>query len=161
MAQSGEKEITNQLCWDRGTLVLPNANNVEAIQELPGVVWDPRTSIHRAPAWRYSDITMAAATQNLPILNKVFPNQRPPKKGPPPPLRHYQAAAVAAWKAAKNQGILVLPTGAGKTHTAAACMSTQGTRTIILVPTLVLLDQWCHALSLSLNPNRLSLTVHH
>lgn len=56
-------------------------------------------------------------------------------------LRDYQEAGIAALQ--KNlQGVLVLPTGAGKTVTAVAAMARIGQPTIVVVHTKDLLDQW-------------------
>jgi len=49
---------------------------------------------------------------------------------------------VAAWEASARRGCIVLPTGAGKTRTALAAMARSGERTLVLVPTRVLLHQW-------------------
>ena len=92
---------------------------------------------------------MRAALQRLgwPLLDQVWPGLPPPVVPPAPiALRRYQAAAVAAWAAADRRGVLVLPTGAGKTRAALACLQSAGGRALVLVPTRVLLEQWCAAL---------------
>jgi superfamily II DNA or RNA helicase len=147
VTKPGKPATQCRLCWDRGTLILTDPQHVEVVQELPGVVWDPRTSVHRAPGWRYYEIKAAIAEQALPVLDDVIPSRRQPTPTSAPTLRHYQAAAVAAWRAAEKRGIMVLPTGAGKTRTAAVCIATLGMRTLVLVPTRVLLEQWWHTLS--------------
>jgi hypothetical protein len=57
-------------------------------------------------------------------------------------LRPYQEAALNAWNAASRRGVVVLPTGSGKTRLALSAMSTSGLRTLCLVPTRALLTQW-------------------
>jgi len=47
-----------------------------------------------------------------------------------------------AWELAGCRGIVVLPTGAGKTIVALAAMARSGLSALCLVPTRVLLDQW-------------------
>ena len=64
----------------------------------------------------------------------------------PPPLRAYQAGAVAAWEAAGRRGVVVLPTGSGKTRVALAAMASSGRRTLCVVPTRVLVEQWARVL---------------
>jgi len=56
--------------------------------------------------------------------------------------RPYQEEALAAWEKADCQGVVVLPTGAGKTLVAMLAMSVANTTTLICVPTLDLLGQW-------------------
>ena len=133
-----------QISWDRGTLVIQDIPGVENGQQLPGVVWDHRTQSHRAPAWRYAQILAAAQAHS--VRDRVT-NRRAKKlpSVPIPSLRPYQAAAIASWQSAGNRGIVVLPTGAGKTRTAMAAIATTRDRTLVLVPTRVLLDQWCDA----------------
>lgn len=130
--------------WDRGTVVV---HGIAPDIELPGVVWDPRTGSHRAPAWRHSEILQAARTRGLDIEDGVLRKTPAPPAVESPELRPYQAAAVAAWRRAGQRGILVLPTGAGKTRTAISAIVAARRRTLILVPTRVLLNQWVSALA--------------
>jgi superfamily II DNA or RNA helicase len=60
--------------------------------------------------------------------------------------RPYQAEALAAWQAAGGRGVVVLPTGAGKTFLAVLAVQALGLWTVVLVPTLDLLAQWRAAL---------------
>jgi superfamily II DNA or RNA helicase len=59
-----------------------------------------------------------------------------------PGLRSYQSDALMSWEVAGRTGIVVLPTGSGKTHVALAAMARLRTATLVLVPTRVLLNQW-------------------
>lgn len=56
--------------------------------------------------------------------------------------RSYQEAALAAWLAAMGRGVVVLPTGAGKTVLALMAIERLKLRTLVLVPTIELLHQW-------------------
>ncbi|MCB9629768.1 MAG: DEAD/DEAH box helicase family protein [Sandaracinaceae bacterium] len=64
----------------------------------------------------------------------------------PPSLRGYQSAALAAWEVAGRRGVIVLPTGAGKTRVAVAAIARVRRPTLCVVPTRVLLHQWAGAL---------------
>ncbi|MCK5796413.1 MAG: DEAD/DEAH box helicase, partial [Deltaproteobacteria bacterium] len=64
-----------------------------------------------------------------------------------PQLRDYQGAALAAWEAGGQRGVVMLPTGSGKTRVAIAAIAAVGRPTLILVPTRSLLAQWVEALS--------------
>jgi superfamily II DNA or RNA helicase len=56
--------------------------------------------------------------------------------------RPYQREAVAAWLEAGGRGIVVLPTGAGKTIVAFDAIARLGVRTLVVAPTIELLRQW-------------------
>jgi superfamily II DNA or RNA helicase len=62
-------------------------------------------------------------------------------------LRPYQRAALEAWLDAGKKGVIVLPTGAGKTFIALKAVEKLNVATLIVVPTLDLLDQWRQHLS--------------
>ncbi len=55
--------------------------------------------------------------------------------------RPYQDAALAAWESAGRRGVVVLPTGAGKTLVAALAIAHAATRALVLVPTIDLCHQ--------------------
>jgi superfamily II DNA or RNA helicase len=57
-------------------------------------------------------------------------------------LRTYQNKALDNWQRAGNMGVLVLPTAAGKTFIALKAIDILKTQTLIIVPTLDLIDQW-------------------
>jgi len=61
-------------------------------------------------------------------------------------LRPYQQLAVAQMTDSSNRcGILVMPPGAGKTFTALAAIAQRGDKSLILVHTRDLMDQWVEA----------------
>jgi superfamily II DNA or RNA helicase len=62
-------------------------------------------------------------------------------------LRPYQQEALDAWLANKSKGVIVLPTGSGKTFVALAAITEKQINTLIVVPTINLLDQWQERLS--------------
>jgi superfamily II DNA or RNA helicase len=60
-------------------------------------------------------------------------------------LRDYQIDAIESWKARGQRGIIVMPTGTGKTYVALAVIKEeleQNGRVAIIVPTTVLAEQW-------------------
>lgn len=133
------------LCFDRGTIVLLG-DAEEAISDLPGVLWDPRSQCYRAPAYRYGQIAATAAGRGL-VLRDEVSQPRSPAPFATPDLRPYQLAAIASWSAAGRRGVVVLPTGAGKTRVALAVMAELKLATLCLVPTRVLLHQWHEQIS--------------
>ena len=56
--------------------------------------------------------------------------------------RPYQEEAVAAWLRHEGRGVVVLPTGAGKTVVALMAAARLGVRTLVVAPTIELLHQW-------------------
>jgi superfamily II DNA or RNA helicase len=67
--------------------------------------------------------------------------------------RPYQENALTAWLAQGSAGVVVLPTGAGKTLVAAMAIAETGLWTLAVVPTIDLLQQWRTALATALSLN--------
>ena len=65
--------------------------------------------------------------------------------------RPYQREALANWLAEGSRGVVVLPTGAGKTFVAALAIHETSLWTLAVVPTLDLLQQWRAALASALS----------
>lgn len=71
----------------------------------------------------------------------------PPRVDMPfPSLRDYQSDAYEAWVRAGRRGVVVMPTGSGKTRLGLAAISGTAVPSIVLVPTLDLLRQWASLL---------------
>jgi len=64
--------------------------------------------------------------------------------------RPYQEEALQKWLAAGSKGVVVLPTGAGKTFVAAMAVHETGLKALAVVPTIDLLQQWRSALASAL-----------
>lgn len=131
-----------RLEFDRGTLLLKDVPEGLTITQLPGVLWDPRVSAYRAPAWRQ----LALSAEVVRITGRPPDIVRYAGQTPEPwnqvDLRPYQEAALDAWQLGGRRGLVVLPTGSGKTRVALAAMARTGLRTLCLVPTRVLMEQW-------------------
>lgn len=67
--------------------------------------------------------------------------------------RPYQQEALGNWLADSSAGVVVLPTGAGKTFVAATAIHETGLWTLAVVPTIDLLQQWRAALASALSLN--------
>lgn len=133
-----------RLEYDRGTLLLLDPS--ERVSALPHVRWDPRVGRHRAPASAYAAIVAATGGEGLDDRVRA-PSPARPTAAPPPALRPYQELALDAWEAAGRRGVVVLPTGAGKSRVGVAAIARTGDRALVLVPTRVLLEQWQRALA--------------
>ncbi len=56
--------------------------------------------------------------------------------------RPFQLESLEAWEAAKGRGVVVLPTGAGKTHVAVMAIERKNRSALVVAPTLDLVRQW-------------------
>src|SRR5215212_7897801 len=56
--------------------------------------------------------------------------------------RVYQREALSRWVDQQGRGVIVLPTGAGKTVVALMALEIAPVTTLVVVPTLELLRQW-------------------
>lgn len=128
--------------YDRGTIVLTDAPPRPLAQRF-GVVWDARTSVYRAPPWRHAELVAALREQGAVLIDEA-PRFAALSKDAwsPVALRSYQTAALSSWEESGRRGLLVLPTGSGKTRIAIAAIAAVNRSTLCLVPTRVLLHQW-------------------
>lgn len=136
---------TPTLKFDRGTIVIHDLPKNES--DLPGVLWDERISAYRAPAFRYSTIAAKLRERDLALNDHVPAPARLDGRWADFELRPYQSAALDAWSYAGCRGMIVLPTGSGKTRVALAAIRSQSAAAIVLVPTIALLEQWVRQLS--------------
>ena len=68
-------------------------------------------------------------------------------------LRDYQQKAIDRWIESSMRGCIVLPTGAGKTVIGIKAIEKVNAATLIVVPTIDLMEQWTQNLSKYLNSN--------
>jgi len=132
---------TLRIGFDRGTLRLDG--DVTSLEE-PTVCLDPRTAFHRAPAHLYASLLGRARARGV-TVDDALATELLPRPPPPlalPTLRDYQAQALAAFEAFGSRGVVVLPTGSGKTLLACAAMARSAVSALVLVPTCALLEQW-------------------
>ena len=135
-----------KLVFNRGTLLLRDAPPKFDADGLPGLLWDPRVEALRAPAYAYPKLVAGLRQRRIPFEEEVLDPQSTEGAWSHETLRPYQEAALTSWELANRRGTLVLPTGSGKTHVALAAMARSGLSTLCLVPTRVLLAQWCRRL---------------
>ena len=125
-----------RLWFDKGTLLLKGD-----VGTLYGK-WDPRVGCFRISALHYRDVLAYLEESHVPFEDSV--PQFPPLETLTSTiqLRPYQKAALDRWRRARNRGVLVLPTAAGKTYIALKAVELLRTQTLVVVPTLDLIDQW-------------------
>jgi superfamily II DNA or RNA helicase len=125
-----------RLWFDKGTLLLKGDIGT------PYGKWDPRVGCFRIKALYYRDVL--AYFEESQILFEDSVQQLPPLETlkSTVQLRPYQESALSRWRRNENRGVLVLPTAAGKTYIALKAVEVLRTQTLIVVPTLDLIDQW-------------------
>ncbi|WP_238717524.1 DEAD/DEAH box helicase [Natronorubrum halophilum] len=135
--------------------------SLSAVREsVPDLETDPRTDGWRVPAFRYAALRTTlvdAVTSPDRIDDRVLDLEHLPSLESAYELREYQRAALAAWletdrwNADENgleglslapAGALELPTGSGKTVIALEAIERLSTPTLVVVPTIDLLEQW-------------------
>ena len=132
-----------EIHFDHGTLVLTGTAPV--LDEL--VTLDGRTGRYRAPAQRYRDVVLALRGAGVSYEDRArkFAPLGVSGEVAIDPYPH-QAEALAAWQKAGSRGIVELPTGAGKTILAVLAIARTDRPTLIVVPTIDLLNQWATVL---------------
>jgi superfamily II DNA or RNA helicase len=127
------------LQFDAGTLVLTGAN----ADALPGVQLDPRTNTHRAEARHYRPIVEALRQAKCEFTDEARDYQPLECKllDPRTPFPH-QREAMTTWWNAGGRGVVVLPTGTGKTFVALLAIAHVGRPTLVITPTIPLMNQW-------------------
>jgi superfamily II DNA or RNA helicase len=127
------------LRFERGTLVIDGP----WADELPGVLWDPRSSSRRAAAHRFGALVAEASLRGAGVTGDLRDRWAPaPRSARDLGLRSYQSQALAAWSAFDRRGVIVLPTGAGKTRVAIAAILNAGVPSAVLCPTRALAAAW-------------------
>jgi superfamily II DNA or RNA helicase len=129
------------LSFDRGTLLLHPPPRGKAWIDY--AIWDDRVERFRLPALQYRRLLEALRVEGTRLVDKAPAFESlllaPALEMSPYP---HQRAALAAWLAAGRQGVVVLPTGAGKTYLAQLALQETQQSTLVVVPTLDLMHQW-------------------
>jgi len=129
-----------------GTLLLRETGGTGL---LPGVfgsmaVYDERSGeAWRAAAYQYAPILRLAkqhsievedlARDYLPLDLKLHSSLVP---------MEHQVKAMENWKAAQARGVVVMPTGSGKTYFAVRCIAAVNRPALVVAPTIDLMVQW-------------------
>ncbi len=109
----------------------------------PPVRWDARARCHRAPAHAYAELVLGLTRDQVPFddqarryeeLSEGLRVRREP--------RPFQERALEAWRKAQGRGVVVLPTGAGKSHVAVLAIADKKRSALVVAPTLDLVRQW-------------------
>jgi superfamily II DNA or RNA helicase len=136
------------ISFDAGTLLLDNL----PLEKLPvpllrKIKYDDRVSSHRCMAYLYAPLIIALrdcgavynddAKQFAPLKLELDSEFTP---------HPHQREALERWKDAQCRAVTALPTGAGKTFLAVQAMLYLQRPTLVIVPTIDLLQQWASVL---------------
>ncbi len=137
---------TPRVEFHEGTLRLRGFDRRLVQRELQGlpIVWDDRDNCFRCDALHYADLRLRlgqdrtrkvewdfSAVQNLRLVRKQKLRLRPD-----------QVAAIDAFEHGGRRGLVVMPTGTGKTVVATELILRASTSTLVVVPVRDLMYQW-------------------
>ena len=129
------------LAFVAGTLEIKGAPDAPVLPA--SCAFDARTQCHRAPASAYAEVVRALIAAKTPYEDRArsyeeLAHGAVAHREPRP----YQTEALAAWTRARGRGVVVLPTGAGKSHVAMLAIADRRRSALIVAPTLDLVRQW-------------------
>lgn len=104
---------------------------------------DHRNDCHRAKACHYATLVLALRAADVEYRDEArryeeLPSGVKQQREPRP----FQLEALTAWVRNRGQGVVVLPTGAGKSHVAVMAIDAKRRSALVVVPTLDLVRQW-------------------
>ncbi|MBI2529424.1 MAG: DEAD/DEAH box helicase [Candidatus Rokubacteria bacterium] len=139
-AAAAAPESSAVLSFDRGSLRLeaPRTARVPAY-----LVWDERVGAWRTEALQHARLREDAARYRLSLddqAERFF--DCPPLHPSLPPLRPDQEAAILAWEEAGGRGVIVKPTGTGKTEIALSIIARHRVSALVVAPLRDLMYQW-------------------
>ena len=129
-----------RLAFDRGSLRLDAPRTARVP---PYLTWDERVAAWRTEALNHAQLREEAARYRLDLEDdalRYFP--APGLTSALPVLRTDQEAALAAWETAGYRGVVVKPTGTGKTEIALTAIARLRVAALIVAPLRDLMYQW-------------------
>jgi len=131
-----------QLRFAAGTLEL-RGPLPEGVSLTPHAAWDARSHCYRAPALAYADVVRVLHRANVVYEDEARAYvELEPKLCIEREPRPFQREALQAWRENKGRGVVVLPTGAGKSHVAVLAIEDKRRSALVVAPTLDLVRQW-------------------
>lgn len=121
--------------YEKGTVL------VKSNFKLPHTVWDNRVGGYRCLPMFYKDLIHYLKRSGLEYEDTVRDLMPMPNVTCTLSLHDYQMEALDKWLQTRS-GVLVLPTGAGKTVIGLKAISVLNVPTLVVVPTLELIQQW-------------------
>jgi superfamily II DNA or RNA helicase len=136
-----------RLTFDGGTVVVTGGRD-EDRANLPGVAFDARTRTQRSEGRMYRAVVEYLIAKKIPYEDTArdYKAAAWTLTSSRTPFLH-QTEAVDAWWKANGRGVVVLPTGTGKTFAAMLAIRQAGRPALVVTPTIDLLNQWHWELS--------------
>lgn len=136
------------ISFDQGTLLLAYGTaGREQIPEIPGKdiwTWDPRASVWRCDACQYRDVITSLWSKKIRHLDNARAwTELKWSKNQIHRARPEQTEAIDQWLKEKR-GVVVMPTGTGKTEVALHLINQIGSSTLVVAPVRDLMYQWHH-----------------
>jgi len=130
------------LSFDGGSVVVEGGES-EQRDKLPGCRFDPRIRQHRAEGRYYRAIVEALREEKTPYTDnaRAYEPVKWNLKADREPFPH-QTEGLDTWWRERGQGVVVLPTGTGKTFLAMLAILRAGRPALVVTPTIDLLNQW-------------------
>jgi superfamily II DNA or RNA helicase len=128
--------------FSQGTLIIEgNSELTSAISQL--IKYDERVKQYRAPAYHYSQIILTLRKENISHNDyaKAFSPVNINLNTVLTPRKH-QTTALNKWKQNQYKGVVIMPTGSGKSFFAFMAINYLKRPTLIVVPTIDLMQQW-------------------
>jgi hypothetical protein len=131
-----------RLSFEGGTVLIEGLPEGDS-RGIPGLKFDPRRAgVYRAEAIGYRAIVEHLRRQKIAYTDAARGYEKAPW-----PIRvakeafPHQREGLEAWWDAGGRGVVVLPTGTGKTHLANLCINRAERPTLVVTPTIDLLNQ--------------------
>src|SRR5262245_45236497 len=117
---------------------------------LPGVQLDPRTDPHRSEGRAYRPIVEHLRRLRIPYQDdaRAFQPTPWPLRTSRDPFPH-QTEGLETWIRQGSRGVVVLPTGTGKTFLAILAISRTARPALVVTPTIDLLNPWYAELTMA------------
>ncbi|MEY7849846.1 DEAD/DEAH box helicase [Natrarchaeobius sp. A-rgal3] len=160
VSRSSDAAGAVELRYEDGTIRIDGEESVVHALEpaIPSLSSDRRSGGWRVPATRYVDVRNELCDRDVPVEDRVLALESVPDLESAYELRSYQHEALLAWLETDRwldrpietgtdvdcapAGVLELPTGSGKTVIALSAIERLSVPTLVVVPTIDLLEQW-------------------
>ncbi|HPY74626.1 MAG: DEAD/DEAH box helicase family protein [Planctomycetes bacterium] len=128
--------------FDQGTLTIDGNEYAYLIRDIPYCQWDLRTGCYRMPAYQYYSLITILYDHRLQYDDQARQYKQLDLPQPTVIPFPFQKEAIQAWINAYKRGVIVLPTGTGKSYVGVLAIAVACRSTMIVVPTIDLMHQW-------------------
>ena len=130
-----------RLTFEEGTLLLRDYEEGDPVP--PAFVWDARVDLWRAQACFYRDILEHLRRDNRPLTNTAPRYNRLDLALESSTKAHpHQRESLEGWHRNDRRGVVVLPTGSGKSRVGLMAIAEVQRSTLVIAPTIDLMNQW-------------------